>query len=310
METMNSPTQEFASYPYTMQDPSVAIHSVEASLRMAIHDILGDSWKDKLTGENSLEKLEHRREEERKRRPVAPVPDDLLEYVYTHQLKDLILKNWEPFSKIFGNQQQTSVFLKYVVKVRDSIAHSRGVTIFERDLISGIAGHIRSLVSNYRQEKDRSSSYYPLIEEVIDSWGTKGVENARSARYDYYYSDEYALEGNPPPDPRRLHVGEVITFQGSAGEIEGLLLNWSVARGDADFANYRETIATGPNFEFNYTVTEDDIGEDVIISIILSTNSEYHRHNNYTNMYDDSVQFLYIVEPPHRNLPRTIEPED
>lgn len=287
-----------------MQQPSESIHSIETSLRMAIKEILGESWQDQLPskGRHSKEGLLKRREEEEEKRPALKTPGDLLEYVYTPYLKEIILDNWPEFDEMFIDEKRTEVFLDYILSIRNSIAHSRGVVAFERDLISGMAGMFRGLVSEYRGKKDRTSEYYPLIEEVSDTWGDKGVKaNSASTPYDFSSEGVYLTGYASKPKPRRLSVGDVITFQCHAAEVKYVSLKWLVGPcqpyfGHDQSATKFNEVGLGPDVEFNYYVTEDDVGEERFISVILTTEDKFHRHC----WYDDVREFCYIVEPPRR----------
>lgn len=258
-------------------DPSDSLRAIEVALRLAIRHVLGDDWVN-AKGAPDRPPLEAKREEERKRRDGAATSGDLLEYVETYHLTTMIHKNWEEFKQVFGDRQRTLVYFKVLEDVRNSIAHSRDLMEFERDLVSGIAGQVRSQVSMYRASVDGSSNYYPRIEKVTDGFGTPGEE----AHY-----------GIPTT---RVDMGDLLTFTGSAFSADGRPVTWYIQRtkGAQYVSTERQEVARGDSVTFSYQTTEEDVSENFYLGVVIATDSKYHRHGGH----DDIKFYRYQVSPP------------
>jgi hypothetical protein len=88
--------------------------------------------------------LRERQAEAAKRPDGAVVSIDLLDYTEIYHLTGMIERNWEKFKPAFNDKGRTLAFFGVVKDVRNSVAHSRDLLPFERDLISGIAGQLRN----------------------------------------------------------------------------------------------------------------------------------------------------------------------
>lgn len=273
-------------------EPTDALHSIETALRLLIMEVLGDdSWL-AAPGAPDLSRLEEKQSEEFKRRDgIAVVSSRLIDYAETYQLTGLIAKNWESFKPAFADKSRTMAYFSIVEDVRNNIAHNRDLAPFERDLISGIAGQLRSQVSIYRSERSAVARYYPLIETVNDNFGNQGPAH-RSKRYS---SDKPLM---------RLEVGDVLTFEGSAFDARGKGCRWLVATGNRGWHHVSRTdvadIAEGDRVAFQYKVTEANVGEEFKVLVKIASKSKYHRYVlPGGESYDDSTEFTYAVNPPY-----------
>lgn len=195
-------------------EPTDALQLIENALRLAIRRVLGEEWIG-VSGAPVRDSLEEKRAAEAKRRDGAPIPNDLLEYVETYHLTGMVLKNWERFQPVFDDKKRTEVYFGVVHDVRNTVAHSRTLMAFERDLLSGVAGQIRAQVAAFRGAVDESSLYYPLIERVFDSLGNEGI----------------TTDGTGYQTPvARLAVGEVVTFTASAFAADGNEVIWKLQK--------------------------------------------------------------------------------
>jgi hypothetical protein len=188
-------------------EPTDALRAIEVALRLAVRQVLGGTEWLKAKGAPEREKLAERQEVEVKRRDGTVVSEDLLDYTETYHLTELVKKNWDSFSPVFVDKKRTEAFFGVIEDVRNSIAHSRDLVPFERDLITGIAGLLRNQVALYRSGAiDAAAQHYPLIESLKDSFGRDG----------------HPLGGAPGRFSRiRLEVGDVITFVGKATDPRG-----------------------------------------------------------------------------------------
>lgn len=268
-------------------EPLDALRSIETALRLVIRDVLGEDWI-KASGAPDVERLNERREEEDRRRDGAVVSSSLLDYTEIYHLSALILNNWERFQPAFRDKRRTQVFLGVVEDVRNTVAHSRILVPFERDLISGIAGQLRNQVSLYRSSENQSSRYYPLIESVTDSFGTEG-------------GPEYW----PLQPAQRLEVGTVLTFAGTAFNVKSKRVDWELLPATGETWGTFETpvfqAGEGDSVAMQYTVTDRDVSELFGIIVRIKTDSRYHRHMGIGASFDDHRFFLYAVNPPNDN---------
>ncbi|WP_126875062.1 MULTISPECIES: hypothetical protein [unclassified Kocuria] len=270
-------------------DPAIALKNIETALRLVVISECGGSWLEMKGAPPERELIERSEEEARRRRGVRP-SSDLLEYVQFPQLCNIILGDWDKFTHVFGAKQEFQALIKIVGGVRNTIAHSREVAIFESYLLAGISGRIRAQVGTYRESRDGGVVFYPRIENVSDTFGNNGIEGL------WLFEDNFC----------RLNVGDELEFRAAAFSPRESELQWKVCVNDSTGAIVIQSIddlpvaATGSDVVLRYVITEDNIGEDFQIKIILTTNNKYHRHMEYESSFDDSRTFGYSVNPPMR----------
>lgn len=260
--------------------PADALHLTENALRLCIRQVLGDDAWLKAPGAPDRAKLEERRAAESKRRSGVVASEDLLEYTETYHLTSVVLRNWASFKPVFKDHKRTEVYFKIVEDFRNSIAHSRMLMIFERELLSGVAGHIRAQVAHFRSMRDESTRYYPLIEDIHDSLGNSIPTD------DIAYQSPLA----------RFDVGDVVSFTGSAFAANGLEVIWMLQKTSPSrhVSTEQREVARGETVEFSYRFTEADVKEHIFFGIAITTPSSYHRHGGI----DDIAYFHYQVNPP------------
>lgn len=261
-------------------EPTNALQLIENALRLCIRRVLGDAWLDAPAAPDR-QQLEDKRLAESKRRDGAVTSDDLLEYAETYHLTGMVLKNWEAFKPVFKDRKRTEVYFNQVEDVRNSIAHSRTLMTFERDLLSGVAGQIRAQVSRFRSDVDQSTLYYPLIEQIHDSLGN-GERDDEGVSYQKPVA--------------RFDVGEVVTFTASAFAADGNEVIWKLQKTSPSryLSTEQMEVARGDSVEFTYRFTEADVKEHIFFGIAITTTSKYHRNGSI----DDIVYFHYQVNPP------------
>ncbi|MGH3760514.1 hypothetical protein [Actinophytocola sp.] len=263
-------------------EPTDALRAIENGLRLVIRDQLGvDGWS-KALGAPDLERLEARRVEETKRRDGVAVSDDLLNFTETYHLTALVEKNWERFKPVFDDRARTLTYFGIIKDLRNSIAHSRELVPFERDLMSGIAGHLRSQISLFRSGQNESTRYYPLIETVCDSFGNEGAARTQGGQRRV-----------------RLEVGQQLQFSGSAFSARGKTVKWFLARDLNHWMIGNDEVAAGDDVTFTYTISEEDVSEALLVTIYVVAESRFHRNQSIPfGGYDDSRLFMYAVNPP------------
>jgi hypothetical protein len=274
-------------------EPSDALRSIETALRLVIRDVLGPTEWLRAPGAPDEAKLQERRAEEDRRRDGAVVSNNLLDYTETYHLTGLIEENWEKFQPVFKDKTRTLAYFGVIKDVRNSVAHSRDLVPFERDLISGVAGQLRNQVSLFRSaEQNPSSRYYPLIESVKDHFGREGAKEAIAT-----------IRRGP-----RLEVASVLTFTGSAFNARSNPVKWQVfgtLEGSSGIHGGEPLVAAeGDSISLDYIIAEKDVGEDFGLAVCITTNSQYHRYSGnmpFHAAFDDRRYFRYAVNPPEES---------
>ncbi|MEX5296642.1 Swt1 family HEPN domain-containing protein [Kocuria sp. CPCC 205268] len=266
-------------------EPALALTSLEAALRQAVVAVLGEHDWINAKGAPDKAKLEKNREEETKKRDGTILSQNLIEYTETYHLTEIIIKNWEKFKPVFDDKQRTSAYLGVLKDIRNTIAHSRELVPYERDLMSGITGHLRNQVGKYRSSVMQSSDHYPVIESVRDSFGRLGGES--------YYADS--------ADVIRVEVGDTVQFTGTAAPARGKEVLWILSTDYMEETSLRDTpieqkrdLIKGESATLSYTFKEGDVGEWMVVKILIGGQSRFHRNFGF----DDSTEFVFAVNPP------------
>ena len=272
-------------------DAYAELVSAETALRDVIR-IAVPNWIADFDAD-AVKKLEDKRAEEDTRRDGIAVSQDLLDYTEIHQLQQIINRHWDPEVRaVLDDKKRTDVYLGIIFDVRNSIGHSRPVFAAERLLLAGAAGQIRNQLARYRANADGPQRHYPSLDSARDSMGNTAPSNP--------YLTGGSYNRPPPPPTPRLEVGDTVTFELEGTDPRGRELIWRAhaipsSTSAAVFASSPVIGgATGDRVQITWTVSEDEVGEDRQIVIILANNGRYHRHRSY----DDACVFRYHVNPP------------
>ncbi|MFJ5782127.1 hypothetical protein [Streptomyces hydrogenans] len=257
-------------------EPTEAINGIEASLRALINVVLGQSWPEK--GSIDVESLKQRRTEEAKRREGAAVESDLLAYTHIYELRKIITKNWETFKPALSDRKRFDVFMDRIEDFRNVPMHSRELLPFERDLLSGISGELRNMVTIYRSQQGPDMNHYPAVDSLTDSFGNE------------HKNDSIAnLTG------LRLQVGHVVEFRCRGWDAQSRELTWTL---QADQGPYTVLdTAIGDTVTLRWTVAESDVAENSAVRIKMTSSGKYHRMGSW----DFSAKFFYAVDPPNES---------
>lgn len=265
-------------------NPYEAVRLVELDLRQLVHAVLGSSWLDTATADGVVDatKLEEKAAAERSRRPAAVVSNDLLDYTEFTQLQNLILKKqWELFSSALGTRKHIETYLSKIAGFRNPTMHARPLLPFEEHLVLGISGELRNRIAIYRNTKEQSSMYYPVVNLITDHFGNThdGLTN------------EIIQTGV------RLKIGETITFTCRATDPEGRDLYWKLINNANSGPNSQIDEAMGNEVDLSYTFTRADVGEQVPLLISMRSSGEFHRQSGSSEI-DSYAMFHYAVNPP------------
>jgi hypothetical protein len=175
-------------------EPYEAVNSLEGSLRGLVQDVLGDQWIE--SSGVDREALERRRTEEAARRKGAAVEQNLLAYTHLYELRKAINKNWEKFKPGLGDKKRFDVYMDRLEGFRNAPMHSRELLPFERDLLSGMVGELRNIVTIFRSQQGPDRKYYPVVETIVDSFGNEMED----------------IEARLTMTDLRLQVGDTVEF--------------------------------------------------------------------------------------------------
>jgi len=266
------------------------ISIVENSLRDLIEVILkkayGVRWSEHLgVTDERMEQWKARRAEEPKRRPGGAVEGRLLYYADFYDAIQIIRKDWEiGFNQVFGDRKRFDVYTDRLNAFRNPGAHSRPLLPFEEHLVLGMSGELRQEITLFLSSGagGPEPEYFPRIEEVRDSYGTRAIGEGTSGSP----GDSFVESGIV------LRPGDKIAFVAKAWDPEDGLLEWYIYAS----ARWRGKL-TGPVVEWEWLIEEQDISETARVSFTLMSNRPYHRH---AGGGDDNVLIGYKVLPPRR----------
>lgn len=262
-------------------EPSAAIAIVETDLRHLAEAVLskndGTEWIEEHLEQEVVERLKGRLREEVKRRSPATVPSALVSYTHLFELRKIIEKNWQEFAVALGEKRDFVVLMDRVEDFRNAPAHSRELLPYEKSMLEGIAGTVRTQVTRYMSSKYQDARDYPVIESIRDSFGNASA-------------DLSSTQASSVETGLVLRVGDEVIFECRAWDPQGRELTWQWGR---VFASQGSAI-TGSEVSLPWVVTEKDVGARLQIEIQVLSSGPYHRHTQY----DHRVTFVYAVEPP------------
>lgn len=154
-------------------EPSVALVKLERALRRVMqhtyHEHFKDDWLKRISTDEQRACWEARATEEEKKRTkrgAAVTPSSGLEFAHLAELRAILKKEWSPVAPALGAHKEVGTMLERAADIeallkrfddlRNTVAHSRDLLPFEKDLLSGIAGDIENRVTIYMSSKDAS----------------------------------------------------------------------------------------------------------------------------------------------------------
>lgn len=269
-------------------EPAEALVAAETALREAVRILLPD-WLDGV-GAPDADQLIRKRDEDQRRRDGTVVSDDLLNYTELHQVANIITRNWESFKPAFDDLARTKVWLGALMDLRNSVAHGRSLVTFERDLLSGVSGQIRNQVALLRTAHEPSTAYYPVIEEVSDSFGQR-------------FEASWSFDRPSGGAPIRLNVGDRITLSMRAWDARGRDLEWDVfvdiGRAGPRYDEVPLIRLYGSTADCMLQIQRDWVSEAVTVTVRMRGPGEFHRRSHTAEpAHDDEVTMGYRVNPP------------
>lgn len=262
-------------------DVSQALKDAENSIRDFLPIILssqyGDDWINKLgVSGDRISQWRDRQAEDIKR--LGSSDERLLYYADFYDLKTIIEKNWaNGIKEVFGDKKTIDVWLKTLEKFRNPDAHRREIFEYQKHLVLGISGDIRSKIIRYRSNMNGPERYYAQIESVQDNLG-----NTWSVG-----SQKLLTTGNT------LRPGDVLEFVITASDPRGESLEYIVLPTQG-----KKLIEWNTSGNISLRIEEEHVYEAQWINIAVRSNRKYHPvHLNSAGKVDDIVKFAYSVLP-------------
>lgn len=106
------------------------ITNLERAMRKTIRDAFSGTpdWWNACIPERIKKNAESRKSKVEGQHPLISEPEDNLSYVNFSEYDDIILSNWASFSSIFKDEEWTSIKLKELEPLRNTLMHSRSLT--------------------------------------------------------------------------------------------------------------------------------------------------------------------------------------
>ncbi|MES2680235.1 MAG: hypothetical protein V4635_10135 [Bacteroidota bacterium] len=253
---------------------SQALKDAENSLRDFIQSSLSDKFGHEWPASSGISaerivKWNERKIVEQKRQSNGTPDDRLIYFADFYDLKTLLHKNWpNVFSQVFGEWKEMDVFLTILESFRDTDAHRRELLSFQKHLVFGISGQIRSKIVRYRSMNITRTEYFPKFESIKDNYG-----NIWTPEKEPQINTNVILRPN-----------DNIEFILTASDPEGLPIEYKIH----GFTEWSQ------NSSIEYVVQKKDIAKLATFMVVLRSPREYHAHQN---LFDDVVMFFYSILP-------------
>lgn len=171
------------------------------------------------------------------------------------------------------------VYLDKIETYRHPTAHHREYLPHEADLVKGISGEIRAMISAYKKGKSEEAQYFPTIEYVKDSLGNVAIKSKNMV--DYY-------------PPQTLRPGDSVDFVIQAWDPFDEPLEYQM-RLQTGTQTPRGTDWSEDN-TFRWKVLETDISKSCSICFSIRSKRDWHA----AGFYDGALLFHYKVLPKER----------
>lgn len=162
------------------------------------------------------------------------------------------------------------LWLNELEKYRDSDAHRRPLFEYQKHLIVGISGELRSRLVRYRSKMENIGDYFPRIDVVRESLGR--------------IWKPYSVTGMMPTTVR---VGDEVEYLVTATDPVGADLLYSCKKHWSPFAQ----LSNSNNLKYKFS--DQDIGRLIEVRLMIKGTQEHHAHPDC----DDQVVFSYDVLP-------------
>lgn len=194
--------------------------------------------------------------------------EHVLFYAPYEDLSELISQNWiGDFQSAFTDREQLLTYLKILGRYRSPDMQRRELFVYQKHLLVGITGELRSKITAYRSLMEIGKEGYPRIEYIKDNLGNMWV----------------------PGKPRRvktannIHPGMTIEFIVKAHDPEAMPLEFKLHGGKWQPGNI-----------LFFEVLPKHVQKQAQLSITIRSPRKFHA---YPLGYDDRIVFEYQILP-------------
>lgn len=261
-----------------------ALKEFENSLRDLINTILtnakGQNWFNNCgLSENRINSWMESKEREHKR--IKNSDERVIYYSEFFDLKEIIKKNWETeFCNIFKSKKEFEILFDILEQYRNSEAHRRELLPYQKHLILGASGKMRTEITKYFSQMETGESYYPRFEHIQDNLNNNWVRG-KSKTINTNFT---------------LRVGDKLEFTLTATDPLDEELLFTILPNSVPY-KYEWKISNS----FEVDIEERHVGEILWITVAVKSNREFHAKKAVgLGKVDDVVKFGYEILPPKK----------
>ena len=264
---------------------------VEVAVRQVITEILstafGKDWISRCgIDENQIKLWRSRQAKEQRERPYASPERPLFDYAQITQLYPIMERHWDLLEPCLLDRERTLFYLRRLEPLRNTLMHGRRLLKHECDLVAGICGELRSVVTKYKTH--HAGEFYARIEQIVDSFGN----STPALNKDFGLASKNVSRCN-----ELLRIGDIVNFTATAFDPEDLEVEWQldVQRTEVPFDHSAFANPTsGYNVSLEWRVSDNDVGESIWVAVFLRAKADHLRYGSY----DDLAFYQYRVAPP------------
>jgi hypothetical protein len=273
----------------TTLEPANALHLLENSLRLMLHDVLsgadqlGPTWRDQICTPRQIKKWDGMAATWASANPgLAPYPDSTgLAWVEFPELLDMVDSQWSRVGGALGGDADLVALLRLLKGTRRDVAHSRDVVAHKAELLSGTARLVAGMVAKRMSTRDDAGDFYPTITAVTDNLGNAATING---------TGEIAggLQGQ-----HTLHPGDEVMIRMTGVDPQDRELTWEMPSTDSagHGATIVKTSPSGEPVELTWVVGEHDVREECYQNVYMRSSGRYHRSGSF----DQRVWLVYRI---------------
>lgn len=230
---------------------------------------LGENWLDECgLPQHTVDVWRKRKAEAEAQIQPMHGEEHVLFYAPFEDLILLIRENWEyEFHAVFNDLATCEVYLKTLAYFLAPDSGRRELFIFQKHLVLGITGDIRSRITAYRSLLEVGKEGFPRIESVKDSFGNI-----------WTVGKPMRLKTNTT-----LRVGDVVEYIITASDPEQQPLQYRILGFKWETSNI-----------LRLKIEDKKIARDGKVNITIRSNRKFHA---YPLGYDDRVVFEYQILP-------------
>lgn len=259
-----------------MIDADTELKILENSIRDIISFVLnkkfGTNWIDQLKiSDERVKKWKEKQLIEEARLKGNILENRLIYYSDFYDLKSIIDKHWnDGLIEVFHDKKTVTLFLEEAEKLRDPNAHRRELFDYQKHLIKGVSGELRTRIMKYRGKKENPEDFFPMIESVTDNLGNR-----------------ISSTGNPQliSSNQAVKSGDIIEIIAHSTDPLGDSIEFSIERN----GKHNWTKENRAKIIFD----NDDIGLTCDIYIYVRSLRDFHAYHDH----DDRIIIRYIVLP-------------